>query len=84
MDVALKKIELIEWLSRLQDEKLIQQIEALKKGSSQERHDARIPKTKSDLQDKLGRSEKDIQLGRIHSQAEVERFFQAKFVNEEG
>ena len=34
MNIALKKIELIEWLSRLQDEKLIKRIEALRQGSA--------------------------------------------------
>jgi|GEM_PF-7124143 len=31
MDIALKKVELIEWWARLQDEKLIQSIDTLKK-----------------------------------------------------
>ena len=53
MDIARKKIELIEWLKRLQDEKLIQRIEAIRKGSPQEVYESRIPKTRSDLQDKL-------------------------------
>lgn len=75
----MKKVELIEWLSRLQDEKLIYKIEALRQGSVQEIYDARIPNTRSELEEKLGRSEKDIQLGRIHSQDEVESFFKTKF-----
>jgi hypothetical protein len=33
MDIAVKKIELIEWLSRLQDEKLIKKVEGLRKES---------------------------------------------------
>ena len=31
MDLAVKKIELIEWLTRLQDEKLIKKVESLRK-----------------------------------------------------
>ncbi|MEO7988571.1 MAG: hypothetical protein ABI663_03460 [Chryseolinea sp.] len=31
MNIAVKKIELIEWLSRLQDEKLIKKVEGLRK-----------------------------------------------------
>ena len=31
MDIALKKVELIEWLARLQDEELIKQIETLRR-----------------------------------------------------
>jgi len=31
MNIAVKKIELIEWLSRVQDEKLIKKVEGLRK-----------------------------------------------------
>ena len=79
MDLALKKIELIEWLSRLQDEKLIQKIEDLRKGSAKEAYELRIPKTTAKLQEKLDRSEEDIKSGRVHSQEEVEGFFKSKF-----
>jgi hypothetical protein len=79
MDIALKKIELIEWLSRLQDEKLIQRIEALRQGSAKDAYEARMPKTNEDLQTKLDRSEEDIKAGRIHSHDEVEKFFAKKF-----
>lgn len=44
MDITLKKIELIDWLTRLQDEKLIQKIEALRKGSAKDAYVARTPK----------------------------------------
>lgn len=79
MDIALKKIELIEWLSRLQDEKLIQRIEALKQGSTKDAYELRMPKTKEDLHAKLDRSDEDINAGRIHSHDEVENFFAKKF-----
>ncbi len=79
MDLALKKIELIEWLSRLQDEKLIQRIKALKKGSAEDAYKIRMPKTMNDLQEKLDRSEEDIKSGRIHSHEEVKDFFDKKF-----
>jgi hypothetical protein len=45
MDIAVKKVELIEWLARLQDEKLIQRIETLKKSSIKELYEKRMPKT---------------------------------------
>jgi hypothetical protein len=80
MDIALKKIELIEWLARLKDEKLIERVEALKNSSAKEAYEARMPKTMGDLQEKLNRSCEDISAGRLHSQEEVENFFQAKFV----
>jgi hypothetical protein len=79
MDIAVKKVELIEWLARLQDEKLIQRIETLKKGSIKELYEQRTPKTIEELQTKLDRSEKDIQEGKVHSQEEVESYFKARF-----
>lgn len=79
MDIALKKVELIEWLARLQDEKLIQQIEALRKGSAKDTYEFRMPSTKEELQEKLDRSEQDFKAGRVHTQQEVESFFKAKF-----
>jgi hypothetical protein len=79
MDIAVKKIELIEWLARLQDESLIQKIEVLRRGSIKGIYDQRIPKTMQDVQEKLDRSEQDIKDGKVHSQEEVEAFFKAKF-----
>jgi hypothetical protein len=79
MDIALKKIELIEWLVRLQDESLIQRIENLKTSSAKDRYEQRTPKSIDDLQARLDQSEKDISLGMIHSQQEVEDYFKTKF-----
>jgi hypothetical protein len=79
MDIALKKIELIEWLARLQDEKLIQRIEILKKGSVKEAYEWRTPKTMGELDGKLDQSDEDISSGKVHSQQEVEDYFRARF-----
>ncbi|HMI66007.1 MAG TPA: hypothetical protein VK517_08235 [Cyclobacteriaceae bacterium] len=79
MDIAVKKIELIEWLARLQDESLLQKIEVLRKGSIKDIYEQRMPKTKEGLQKKLDRSEQDIKTGRVHSQEDVESLFKAKF-----
>ena len=79
MDIAVKKVELIEWLARLQDEKLIQRIETLRKGSIKELYEQRMPKTKEELEAKLSQSEKDIKEGKVHSQEEVESYFKARF-----
>ena len=75
MDIALKKIEPIEWLARIQDESLIQKIEVLRKGSIKEVYEHRMPKTNEELQTKLDRSEQDIQAGKVHSHEEVESIF---------
>jgi len=79
MNIALKKIELIEWLARIQDEKTIREIEALKKGAAKMAYESRMPKTISDLQAKIDRSEEDIKAGRVYNQDEVESFFKTKF-----
>lgn len=72
-------MELIEWLARLQDEKLIQRIETLRKGSIKELYEQQIPRTMEELQNKIDQSEKDIAEGKVHSQKEVENYFKAKF-----
>jgi hypothetical protein len=79
MNIAVKKMELIEWLVRLQDEKLIQRIESLKNDSRKDVFEKRTPKTIEELQSKLKQSESDIISGRIHAQEEVENYFKAKF-----
>jgi len=79
MDIAIRKVELIEWLARLQDENVIQRVETLKKGAVKELHEQRTPRTMSEMQAKLDKSEKDIQSGKVHSQEEVEGYFKTKF-----
>ena len=79
MDIAVKKVELIEWLARLQDEKLIERIEVLKKSSIKEAYKVRTPKTPEELQMKLDQSEKDISSGNVHTQQEVEGYFKGRF-----
>ena len=79
MDIAVKKIELIEWLARLQDESLIQKIELLRKGAIKESYEQRMSEAGQDMATKLDRSEKDINEDRTHTQQEVEDFFKKKF-----
>ena len=79
MDIAVKKVELIEWLAGLQDEKLIQRIDILKKGSIKELYEQQMPKTMDELDAKLSQSEKAIKEGKVHSQEEVEHYFKARF-----
>lgn len=79
MNIAVKKVELIEWLTKLQDEKLIQRIELLKQSSIKDLYDQRMPKTDGELQTKLYQSEKDIEEAKLHSQEDVESYFKARF-----
>jgi len=79
MDIALKKLELIEWLTRLQDEKSIEQVEALRKSMASKSYELRMPKSEMELSEKLIRSEQDQKEGRVHTQQEVEKIVRAKF-----
>ena len=79
MDIAVKKIELIEWLARLQDEKSIQQVEDLKKDLSGYSYEHRMPKSREELESKLMSSEQDQKDGRVHTQKEVEEIFNTRF-----
>jgi hypothetical protein len=78
MDMAVKKVELIEWLVRLQDEKIIQKIETLKKESVKDAYELRSPRTIDELKNKLEQSEKDILAGRIYSQEQAEDYIKSK------
>lgn len=79
MDIAVKKVELIEWLARLQDEKFIQRIETLRKGSIKELYENGMPKNRAELKAKLEKSEKDFNEGKVYSQEEVENYFKGRF-----
>ncbi len=79
MDIAIKKVELIEWLVRVQDQTLIERVEALRKQAAKEAYEKSMPKTPDELQASLDRSQEAILAGRVHTQAEVEAIFKAKF-----
>jgi len=79
MDIAPKKLELIEWLTRLQDEKSIEQVEALRKSMASKSYELRMPKSEMELSEKLIRSEQDQKEGRVHTQQEIEKIVRAKF-----
>ena len=59
MDIALKQLKLIEWLTRLQDEKSIEQVEALRKSMASKSYELRMPKSEMELSVKFIRSEQD-------------------------
>lgn len=70
MDLALKKIELINWLTK-QDESMIKKIENLRQGSIEEAYKNRM---NEDLEAKLSRAQSDIAAGRTYSQSDVQFF----------
>jgi hypothetical protein len=75
MNLAVKKIELINWLTK-QDEAMINKIDVLRKSSIETVYSSRM---NDSLESKLKRSESDIKAGRTHSQDEVESYFNSKF-----
>jgi hypothetical protein len=75
MDLAVKKIELINWLTR-QDEAMVEKIDALRKSSMESAYHSRMGEK---LESKLNRSEADFKSGRIHSQEYVETYLESKF-----
>lgn len=78
MDLAVKKIELINWLTR-QDEAMVEKIDALRKASMESAYHLRMGEK---LESKLKRSEADIESERIHSQEEMETYFKASLISE--
>lgn len=74
MDLAVKKIELINWLTK-QDEAMIKKIDILRKSSIESAYSARMSEN---LQSKLERSDSDIKAGKTHGQDEVESYFKNK------
>jgi hypothetical protein len=81
MDIAIKKSELIEWLSRLQDVSVLAKIDALRKASASEVYDVTMPGNSEELERKLERSGADVESGNVSSHKEVEQYFRSKFVD---
>ncbi len=59
MNIAVKKIELIEWLSRLQDEKLIKKVEVLRKEAEADWWDSLTTEQQEDIEAGLSDLETD-------------------------
>ncbi len=79
MNLAVKKIELIEWLARLEDEQTINKIEDLKRTSIGKSLEERTPKSEKELRYKLEKSEDDIKYGRVSAHEKVEEYFKSRF-----
>ena len=50
MDIAIKKVELIEWLAKLQDKKVIKKVESLKNQSVKSSYEAKLKPVGARLQ----------------------------------
>lgn len=74
MNIAAKKIELIEWLARIHDKSLLEKIEILKKKSIAETYESRMkPMTSQQYKSLLDQAEKDYKNGNVTSQEDLEK-----------
>ena len=74
MDIAVKKVELIEWLAKVNDKKMIKKVESLKNQSIKESYEAKLkPMTPKAYKTMLEASEKDYKQGRVVSQKALEK-----------
>jgi hypothetical protein len=60
MNIAVKKIELIEWITRLEDEKLIKKVESLRKEAEADWWDTLTAEQQEDIEAGIV----DLELGR--------------------
>jgi hypothetical protein len=73
MDIQTRKLNIIAYLAQLQDETLIQKIEKYIINSSEKINSAgQKPMTIQELLDRIEKSEKDYEQGRVISQDELE------------
>jgi hypothetical protein len=74
MNIAVKKIELIEWLARIQDKSLLKKLEALKKKAIAESYESKMkPMTSKQYTSLLDQAEEDYKNGRVTSQEDLEK-----------
>ena len=74
MDVAAKKVELIEWLARLQDKELLEQVDNLRKKSATEAYQSKLkPMSSWEYKSMLEDAEDDYNKGKVTSQEGLER-----------
>ncbi|AWW28880.1 hypothetical protein DN752_01330 [Echinicola strongylocentroti] len=74
MNIAVKKIELIEWLAGIEDKSLLKQVETLKKKSIVEAYEAKMkPMTSQQYSSLLDCAEEDYRNGRTNPQEGLEK-----------
>ncbi|HEY8935262.1 MAG TPA: hypothetical protein VIM65_08575 [Cyclobacteriaceae bacterium] len=74
MDIALKKIELIEWLTKVQDKTMIKKIESLKNQAIKSSYEAKLkPMSSKAYKTMLEKSEEDYKQGRLINQKALEK-----------
>jgi len=74
MNIAVRKVEIIEWLIQLKDEHLISKLEHLRQKSIKESYEARLkPMSTKAYKKMIEQSEKDFKQGRITTQEELQK-----------
>ncbi len=74
MNIAVKKVEIIEWLVQLKDESLIKKIEKLKNQSIKESYEASLkPMSPSAYKAMLNEAEEDYKKGKVIGQEALEK-----------
>jgi len=72
-ELAIKKLKLIEWLTKLQDPKVLEKLIALKKENELPDYNEVFPKmTQEQLIKNLQASQEDIKLGRVSNIESIE------------
>ncbi|MFN3997478.1 hypothetical protein [Algoriphagus sp.] len=78
MSTAEKKIDLITWLSNLQDEEILDQLESIRKKTVFDAYQKTLsPMSMEEFENCVAEAEEDIKSGRIISQEELENRIKA-------
>lgn len=74
MDVAAKKVELIEWLAKIQDKSILKKVESLKTASVKDAYERNLkPMSSKAYKAMLETSMEDYRKGRIINQKDLEK-----------
>jgi hypothetical protein len=78
MTIAEKKVDLISWLSTLQDEEILDQLESIRKKAAVEKYQkSLLPMSMEEFENRVAESEEDLRAGRIISQEELKKRIKA-------
>lgn len=78
MTIAEKKINLISWLTNLQDEDVLDQLESIRKKAIQSVYQKSLsPMSMEDYVHRVAKAEEDFKAGRIISQEELKKRIKA-------
>lgn len=74
MNIAIKKIELIEWLVSIEDQTLLEEVEILKKKAIAEAYEGRMkPMASPQYKSLLDQAEEEYKTGRVTLQENLEK-----------